>query len=177
MYMIIDGHTFRTAEGAEMFYRDRRATHTGDWDIWLIEDEAYKIHLEVHPDVHARNLFDLILLSELLPEEEEEAREECEHRSKYIERRDEERECCEHDPLDEHQAEEAAFYCALYDIENNMAEGRSFEELQDEYMSMPSEELLHQYETKYDEKPLMYERQNVRRRQHVRAYGARIKEE
>lgn len=65
-----------------------------------------------------------------------------------------------------------AYYCALYDIENGMSEGKSLDRLQDEYMSMPAEELLFQYQTKYEEKPLLHETQE---RLRTRTHGGRVR--
>ena len=48
--IIIDGNRFVTTEGAQSFYLERRTTHIGDWDIWLIKQDEYSIHLAVPPD-------------------------------------------------------------------------------------------------------------------------------
>ena len=41
--IIIDGNRFVTTEGAQSFYLERRTTHIGDWDIWLIKQDEYSI--------------------------------------------------------------------------------------------------------------------------------------
>ena len=56
--------------------------------------------------------------------------------------------------------------------ENGMSEGKSLDRLQDEYMSMPEEELLFQYQTKYEEKPLLHETQE---RLRTRTHGGRVR--
>ena len=73
---------------------------------------------------------------------------------------------------DREEAEMVAYYCAIYDMENGMSEGKSLDRLQDEYMSMPEEELLFQYQTKYEEKPLLHETQE---RLRTRTHGGRVR--
>lgn len=172
--IIIDGNRFVTTEGAQSFYLERRTTHIGDWDIWLIKQDEYSIHLAVPPDEMEKNLYRLIKNSETFPKEEEEAYENMLHQSNYISQRmheidEEER----FDAIeDREEAEMVAYYCALYDMENGMSEGKSLDKLQDEYMSMPEEELLFQYQTKYEEKPLLHETQE---RLRTRTHGGRVR--
>lgn len=121
-----------------------------------------------------KNLYRLIKNSETFPKEEEEAYEDILHQSNYISQRmheiDEEERI---DAIeDREEAEMVAYYCALYDIENGMSEGKSLDRLQDEYMSMPAEELLFQYQTKYEEKPLLHETQE---RLRTRTHGGRVR--
>lgn len=85
--IIIDGNRFVTTEGAQSFYMERRTTHTGDWDIWLIKQDEYSIHLAVPPDEMEKNLYRLIKNSETFPKEEEEAYEDILHQSNYISQR------------------------------------------------------------------------------------------
>lgn len=112
--------------------------------------------------------------SEIFPKEEEEAYEDMLHQSNYISQRmheiDEEERI---DAIeDREEAEMVAYYCAIYDMENGMSEGKSLDRLQDEYMSMPEEELLFQYQTKYEEKPLLHETQE---RLRTRTHGGRVR--
>lgn len=173
MTVTIDGHTFHTAEGAESFYLDRRVTHAGDWDIWLINEEEYRLHLIIPPDEAEKNFFKLVMDSELIPSQEKEAEQECTNCLLYINKRTEENEPSQDEVSDQDDAENIAFYCALYDMENNMSRGKTMDELHDEYMSIPSQELIHQYEIKYEAKPLHHEEAPQRRR--VRSHGARVR--
>lgn len=104
----------------------------------------------------------------------EEAYEDMLHQSNYISQRmheiDEEERI---DAIeDREEAEMVAYYCAIYDMENGMSEGKSLDRLQDEYMNMPEEELLFQYQTKYEEKPLLHETQE---RLRTRTHGGRVR--
>lgn len=154
VHIIKNDDTEETDDGSQIFYSDKGIRY-------LVREME-------------KNLYRLIKNSETFPKEEEEAYEDMLHQSNYISQRmheiDEEERI---DAIeDREEAEMVAYYCALYDMENGMSEGKSLDRLQDEYMSMPEEELLFQYQAKYEEKPLLHE---TRERLRTRTHGGRVR--